>query len=50
MLRDFRAELAKELEDDEERMGYGEAAAQIGFAISLTFARQERGAVAAGTG
>ena len=42
MLRDFRAQLAEELEDDEERMGYGEAAAQIGFALALTFARQER--------
>ena len=42
MLRDFRAQLAEELEDDEERMGYGEAAAKMGFAISLTFARQER--------
>ncbi len=41
--RDFSARLAEELQDDEERMGYGEAAAQTRFAISLTFARQERG-------
>ncbi len=41
--RDFIAHLAEELEDDEERMGYGEASAQTGFAIALTFARQERG-------
>ena len=39
---DFIADLAAELEDDEERMVYGEAAAQNGFAIALTFARQER--------
>ena len=35
--------IAERLEDDEYRMGYGEAAAQMGFAIALTFARQERG-------
>ena len=38
----FIADLAEELEDNEERMVYGEAAAQNGFAIALTFARQER--------
>ena len=43
MLTDFSARLAEELEDDEERMGYGEEAAKVSFAISLTFARQERG-------
>ena len=39
---DAIAGLAKEIEDDEERMIYGEAAAKNGFAIALTFARQER--------
>ena len=39
---DAIAKIAKGLEDDEERMGYGEAAAKNGFAIALTFARQER--------
>ena len=43
MLTDFSARLAEELEDDEERMGYGEEAAKVSFAIALTFARQERG-------
>ena len=42
MYPDAIAEIAKELEDDEERMGYGESAARIRFAIALTFARQER--------
>ena len=42
MYPDAIAEIAKELEDDEERMGYGESAAQIRFALALTFARQER--------
>ena len=42
MYPDAIAEIAKELDDDEERMGYGEAAAKIGFALALTFARQER--------
>ena len=39
---DFIAHLAEELEDNGERMIYGEAAAKNGFAIALTFARQER--------
>lgn len=43
MLTDFSARLAEELENDEERMGYGEEAAKVSFAIALTFARQERG-------
>ena len=43
MLTEFSARLAEELEDNEERMGYGEEAAKVGFAIALTFARQERG-------
>jgi transcriptional regulator with XRE-family HTH domain len=43
MLTDFSARLAKELEEDEERMGYGEEAAKVSFAIALTFARQEQG-------
>ncbi len=43
MLTDFSARLAEELEDNEERMGYGEEAAKMSFAIALTFARQERG-------
>ena len=42
MYPDAIAEIAKEMEDDEERMGYGESAAQIRFALALTFARQER--------
>ena len=42
MYPDAIAGLAKELEDDQERMVYGEAATQNGFAIALTFARQER--------
>ena len=40
---DAIARIAEEIEDDEERMGYGEASAKINFAIALTFARQERG-------
>ena len=43
MLIDVIAESAKELEDDEERMEYGEVAAKSSFALALTFARQERG-------
>ena len=43
MYPDAIAEIAKELDDDEERMGYGEEAAKVSFAIALTFARQERG-------
>ena len=43
MYTDVIAESAKELEDDEERMGYGEVAAKSSFALALTFARQERG-------
>ena len=39
---DAIAEIAKEIEDDEERMGYGEEAAKQDFALALTFARQER--------
>ena len=39
---DAIASLALEIEDVQERMVYGEAAAQNGFAIALTFARQER--------
>ena len=35
--------ISERLEDDKYRMEYGEAAAQMGFAIALTFARQERG-------
>lgn len=35
--------IAERLENDKYRMEYGEAAAQMGFAIALTFARQERG-------
>ena len=35
--------ISERLEDDNYRMEYGEAAAQMGFAIALTFARQERG-------
>ena len=33
----------KDWENDKYRMEYGEAAAQMGFALALTFARQERG-------
>jgi transcriptional regulator with XRE-family HTH domain len=40
---DAIAMIAKEIEGDEARMEYGEAAAQMSFAIALTFARQERG-------
>ena len=40
---DAIARIAEEIEDIEARMEYGEAAAQMGFAIALTFARQERG-------
>ena len=43
MHTDVIAEIAKELEDDEERMEYGEVAAKSSFALALTFARQERG-------
>ena len=43
MFTDVIAELAKELEDDEERMEYGEVSAKSSFALALTFARQERG-------
>ncbi len=43
MLTDFSARIAEELEDNEERMGYGEEAAKLGFALALTCARQERG-------
>lgn len=43
MHTDVIAEIAKELEDEEERMGYGEVAAKSSFALALTFARQERG-------
>ena len=43
MYTDVIAEIAKELEDDEERMEYGEVSAKSSFAIALTFARQERG-------
>lgn len=35
--------IAERLENDKYRMEYGEAAAQMGFALALTFARQERG-------
>ncbi len=35
--------IAERLENDKYRMEYGEASAQMGFAIALTFARQERG-------
>ena len=40
---DAIAEIAKELEDDEERMEYGEVSAKSSFGLALTFARQERG-------
>ena len=40
---DAIAEIAKELEDDDERMEYGEVAAKSSFGLALTFARQERG-------
>ncbi len=40
---DAIAEIAQEIEDIEARMEFGEAAAQMGFALALTFARQERG-------
>lgn len=40
---DAIARIAEEIEDDEERMGYGEEAAKVRFALALTFARQERG-------
>lgn len=43
MYPDAIAEIAKELYDNEERMGYGEEAAKTSFAIALTFARQDRG-------
>ena len=43
MYPDAIAEIAKDIEDDDERMGYGESAAKIRFALALTFARQERG-------
>ena len=43
MLIDVIAEIAEEIEDLEARMEFGEAAAKNGFAIALTFARQERG-------
>ena len=43
MLIDVIAEIAKEIEDIEARMEYGEASAQMSFALALTFARQERG-------
>ena len=43
MYTDVIAESAKELENDEERMEYGEIAAKSSFALALTFARQERG-------
>ena len=39
---DAIARIAEEIEDDEERMGYGEEAAKVRFALALTFARQER--------
>ena len=42
MYPDAVSGIAKEIEDDEARMEYGEAAAQTSFAIALTFARQER--------
>ena len=40
---DAIARIAEEIEDLEARMEYGEASAQMGFALALTFARQERG-------
>ena len=43
IMREAIEGIAERLEDDKYRMEYGEAAAQMGFAISLTFARQERG-------
>ena len=43
VLIDVIAEIAEEIEDIDARMEFGEAAAQQGFAIALTFARQERG-------
>ena len=43
IMREAIEGIAERLEDDKYRMEYGEAAAQMCFAISLTFARQERG-------
>ena len=40
---DAIAEIAKEIEDPEARMEFGEGAARVSFAIALTFARQDRG-------
>ena len=42
-MRDAIEGITERLDDDLYRMEYGEAAAKNGFAISLTFARQERG-------
>ena len=43
MYPDAIAEIAKEIEDVEARMEFGEGAARVGFALALTFARQEQG-------
>lgn len=43
MLTEFSGRLEEELEDDEERMGYGEEAVKVSLAIALSLARQERG-------
>ena len=40
---DAIARIAEEIEDDVTRMEFGEASAKMGFAIALTFVRQERG-------
>lgn len=41
--KDAIEEIANRLQDDEERMAFGEEAVKIDLAIALTFARQERG-------
>ena len=43
IMREAIEGIAERLEDNKYRMEYGEAAAQMGFALALTFARQERG-------
>ena len=43
IMREAIEGIAERLGDDKYRMEYGEAAAQMGFALALTFARQERG-------
>ena len=43
IMREAIEGIAERLEDDKYRMEYGEASAQMSFALALTFARQERG-------